>query len=147
MVARSASIADHSGIVYVQAFRPEREALTHIAGKSVASLLEKTARDREALRYPPYHRIFRIVFRDKSEELAEKYATEAYDRLAASAGTLRTIRVAPPMKPLIPKVRGRYERIILVTGERTAPFPPELERILLSEPKVWTFDPDPLSLL
>ncbi|MEI7749456.1 MAG: primosomal protein N' [Candidatus Moraniibacteriota bacterium] len=147
MVARATFMAGPSGRVLIQAFRPEREALTHIADRSVASLLEKAARDREALRYPPYSRVFRIAFRDRTEKEAETLASEAHTRLTEAIGISKTIRVSPAMKPLISKVRGRYERIILVTGPRDKPFPEALEKILLSLPKAWTFDPDPLSLL
>jgi len=44
MVARAASVAGPSGRVLIQAFRPERETLAHIADQSVASLLERPPR-------------------------------------------------------------------------------------------------------
>lgn len=148
IVARSACVAGMAGHVYVQAFRPEREALRHIADKSVFELLEKMVRDRETLRYPPYNRVFRIAFRDSSEDASRKLAFEARERLIeASIGFEKEVRISSPMKPLVPKVRGRFEWVILVTIPRSCAFPSVLEKVLLSEPKSWTFDPDPLSLL
>jgi len=147
IVGRASSVAGSSGSVVVQAFRPERETLRHIAEKSVVELLEKTSRDRESLRYPPYFRIFRLAFRDRVEAESVRLAEEAYERLSTVSDMSGSIRISPPMKPLSPKVRGRYERIILITGPRNEPFPEALEEVLLDMSKSWAFDPDPLSIL
>lgn len=147
MVGRSAVMAGGDGTVIVQAFRPERETIRHIAERSVPELLRKTADDREALRYPPYARIFRIAFRDADESESIRTAKETAERLSKVPDLPVTIRVSPPMKPMVPKVRGRHERIVLVTVPRDEPFPDAFERILLEHPKSWTFDPDPHSLL
>lgn len=147
VIARATALVLPSGTVFVQAFQTERETIRHIREKSVFMLQDEIASDREALRYPPYYRIFRIAFRDPDEQAAEAIATAVRTELSSALGKRHTFRVSPPMKPMIPKVRGSYERVILVTGPRSAPFPPEFERILLSTPKTWTFDPSPLSLL
>jgi primosomal protein N' (replication factor Y) len=148
IIAKSSSIASSiGGSVIIQAFRPERETLNHIAEHSVATLLGKTVRDRESLRYPPFFRMFRIAFRDKTEAESERLADEAYKEFSKPGTTHGAVRISPPMKPLIPKVRGRYERIILVTGLRNEPFPEPLRKILISLSNSWSFDPDPLSLL
>jgi primosomal protein N' len=147
IVARSSLVTGMQGSVYIQTFRPEREALGHIAAKTVAALFEKTTQDRKMLRYPPHYRMFRITVRDKTESSADTLAAEASAHLTTAAATLKNVRVTPPMKPILSKVRGRFERIILITVKRADPFPTELEHVLLSEPNVWTFDPDPLSLL
>ncbi len=147
IVAKALSIAGAGGRVIIQTFHPEREMLMHISDQSVITLMEKTSRDREVLRYPPYFRIFRIAFRDRVEAESIRLADEAYTLLSAQGVADANIRISPPMKPLSPKARGRYERIILVTGPRDEPFPESLQSILLGMSKSWAFDPDPLSML
>ncbi|NTW30737.1 MAG: primosomal protein N', partial [Candidatus Moranbacteria bacterium] len=143
VIAKATALVGSSGTVFVQAFQTERETIRHIREKSVFVLLDEIVSDREALRYPPYYRIFRITFRNPDEKAAEAIAIAVQAELSSARGKSETFRISPPMKPIIPKVRGSYERIILVTGPRIAPFPPEFERILLSIPKTWTFDPSP----
>jgi len=146
-VGRSAIAVGGSGTVVIQAFRPERETLRHIAEKTLPELLRKTASDRESLRYPPYSRVFRIDFRDVEESLAEKSAEECFQRFSKAPDIPETVRTGPPMKPLVPKVRGRHVRTVLVTVPKNGTFPEAFERILLENPKSWAFDPDPHSMI
>lgn len=135
------------GILVVQAFHPERELFRRVADGTEDAFLEKTLEDRKMLRYPPFYTLFRVSFRDPDESVAEEMADRAYGLLAKVAGTLGDVRVSPPSKPLSPKTRGRYERTIVVSVPRGERFPEPLSRVLISLPKGWIFDPDPLSIL
>lgn len=146
ILSRSSSLVGRTGSVIIQTFRPERQLLRHVAERSVGELMAQVSRDRESLRFPPFYRIFRITFRDPDEKEAIRISEDAYERLAGAAGRQGSVRVSHPMKPLIPKVRGRYERSILVTVPREDHFPQPLGTVLLDIRAPWTFDPDPLSL-
>ncbi|HWQ59988.1 MAG TPA: primosomal protein N' [Candidatus Fimivivens sp.] len=146
VISRAKSLIGRDGTVIVQTYRPERQLLQHIAQQSVSELMGQVSRDRESLRYPPNYRLFRISFRDTIESEAKRAAEDACDRFREFVSETKTVRISSPMKPLIPKVRGRYERSVLVTVPRETPFPEPLRNVLLDIRTAWTFDPDPISL-
>lgn len=147
LAAGSVRSEDGTGTVLLQTFHPERDFFRKLTEGDLEGPLRNAGKDREALRYPPYGSLFRIGFREREEEKAGHSAEAAYERLSAAVAAIDGASVSRPMKPLIPKVRGRYERLILVTLPPRRPFPGPLADILRSLPGNWTFDPDPLTIL
>ncbi|NTW15123.1 MAG: primosomal protein N' [Candidatus Moranbacteria bacterium] len=144
-VAKAESATDPSGTVLIQSFRPERRPIPDIVGRSMPELFRIVEKDRESLGYPPFRRFFRIGVRDVSPEAAETAAKEVWESLHARVP--EGVEIKPPVRPLIGKVRGRYEFSILVTASRDASFPDTLQEALLESRVKWSFDPDPLTII
>lgn len=135
------------GRLYLQTFHPERDFFDRIRSGDLETPLRSVGLDREALGYPPYRSLFRIVFRDTTEAGSIAAATDASDRLARVAKMLPDTTVSAPVTPLSQKVRGRYERSILVTIGSGLPFPEPMRDVLTDGPGSWVFEPDPLTVL
>lgn len=136
-----------SGKLILQTFHPERVFFDHIRGGDLETQTKKIALDRESLRYPPYRSLFRIGFRDRSEQTAIDATEHLAARLSEAASDISDTTVSPPMKPLLPKKRGRYERFVLVNMPEYSEFPETMRDILLDTSGNWFFEPDPLSIL
>lgn len=135
------------GTVLFQTFHPERVFFEDIAKGNVERPLGKAALDREALGYPPYRAMLRIVFRDPDEGKAETMANDALERLVTAVEDLKDVGVSGPVKPLVPKTRGRYGRILILSSPPDTPLPETVTNILVSLPGNPGFEPDPLSML
>lgn len=139
--------AKDGGSALFQTFHPERVFFEDIAKGNAERPFGKAAEDREALRYPPYRSMLRIVFRDTDEKKAEKAARDAFETLADASKKTKDVTVSGPVKPLVPKTRGRYGRIVFLSSPPESPLPETLTDILVSLPGNPGFEPDPLSML
>jgi len=149
MISRafSADLENGRGRLLLQTFRPERDFFDRIREGDLETPIGRVEKDREALRYPPYRALFRIGFRDRSEISSERVTDTVRERLAKLASDMADITVSPVMKPLLPKIRGRYERFFLVSLPAGEPLPDSIRDLLLDVPGSWFFEPDPLSIL
>ncbi len=64
------------GKVIVQTYMPQHEAVNHAAQMAVDEFYKKELENRAELRFPPFSRLFRLVFRGKSEESVRAAAEE-----------------------------------------------------------------------
>jgi len=135
------------GKLLLQTFHPDREFFDRIRQGDLETPLGKVALDREALRYPPYRTLFRIGFRERSEAATEQVAAVARERLLSIASSLSDTDVSPVIRPLLPKIRGRYVRFLHVSVPSGIPFPDTMRDTLLEMSGAWFFEEDPLSVL
>ncbi len=149
MISRAFSVALENvrGRLLLQTFRPERDFFDRIREGDLETLGRRVGEDREALRYPPYRALFRIGFRDRSETSVERVTDMMRECLARLASDTTDITVSLLMRPLLPRIRGRYERFFLVSLPAGEPFPDSMRDLLLDAPGSWFFESDPLSIL
>jgi primosomal protein N' (replication factor Y) (superfamily II helicase) len=98
------------GEVIVQTLAPAAPSILHAARHDAAAFLGEEMARREALRYPPFSELTRIVLRAESEQRLERAAAEL-------AATLRP--ALPPDTELLGpapmfRVRGRHRRRLLL---------------------------------
>lgn len=138
---------DREGSVLIQTFHPERELFRALAESEENRFLEKLLLDRETLGYPPYRRMFRFIIKDENDSKAKEVAEQAFALLSEAFRKSEVVRILPPTRPLKPKTRGKYEWQIVLSTRDSRPFPEKARKIIISIPKSWAFDPDPLSLV
>ncbi|MGL4982048.1 MAG: replication restart helicase PriA, partial [Treponemataceae bacterium] len=64
------------GKVIIQSYNPQRSAIAFACKNAIAEFYEKELEQRQILGFPPFSRLIRLVFRSKSEQLAEESAFE-----------------------------------------------------------------------
>jgi primosomal protein N' (replication factor Y) len=98
------------GEVIVQTLAPTAPSVVHAAGHDAAAFLGEEMTRREALRYPPFSHLTRIVLRSESEQRLERVAAELAAVLRPSLpGDTELLGPAPMFR-----VRGRHRRRLLL---------------------------------
>ena len=119
-VAGRAGRADRPGRVVVQTFIPDHYALAPVANHDFEGFYRKEIEHREALGYPPFAELTRVIIHAEEEadarKAAETLAGVARSRIPAGA---RVELLGPAPAPLT-KLRGRYRFMLLLKGDDKA---------------------------
>jgi primosomal protein N' (replication factor Y) len=119
-VAGRAGRADRPGRVVVQTFVPDHYALAPVASHDYESFYREEIEHREALGYPPFAALTRVVLQaeevDQAREAAETLARVARREIPDGA---RVELLGPAPAPLA-KLRGRYRFMLLLKGDDEA---------------------------
>jgi primosomal protein N' (replication factor Y) (superfamily II helicase) len=105
------------GEVIVQTLAPAAPSIVHAANHDAASFLGEEVVRRQALRYPPFSHLTRIVLKAESEARLDRAAAELANALASALpGDTDLLGPAPMFR-----VRNRHRRrILLKASEREA---------------------------
>jgi primosomal protein N' (replication factor Y) len=105
------------GEVIVQTLAPAAPSITHAAGHDAASFLAEEVERRQALRYPPFSHLTRIVLKAESEQRLDRAAALLAEGLVAVLPEDTDLLGPAPMF----RVRNRHRRrILLKASEREA---------------------------
>jgi primosomal protein N' (replication factor Y) len=119
-VAGRAGRADRPGRVVVQTFVPDHYALAPVATHDFESFYRKEIEHREALGYPPFAGLTRVVVHaeevDQAREAAETIARAARSQIPE--GT--RVELLGPAPAPIAKLRGRFRFMLLIKGDDEA---------------------------
>ncbi|RKX77998.1 MAG: primosomal protein N' [Spirochaetes bacterium] len=103
------------GKVVVQTFRPENESIRYAVKMDMKGFYDQELKTREALSFPPFSRLFRIVFRGKSRSKTENIAEKFSDQIRRAVRDFA--EVLGPAECPISLVAGNYRfQIILKTS-------------------------------
>ena len=106
------------GKVIVQTFRPENEAIRYAVTRDVEKFFDRELDIRQALQFPPYSRLFRIVFRGRLKEVVQKEAA-TFSSLLRPHIEGKAVLLGPAECPLS-MVSGNYRSQVII---RTTEFP------------------------
>ena len=145
-VAGRAGRSDRGGRVVLQTYQPEHYAVQAAAQNDYERFCRRELTFRQAMGYPPYRRLARLVYWDKDAQRARKAAValkrsinrEIRRRDACDA----TLEVIGPAPPFYERLRTFWRQQILILG----PDPACLLRNL-DIPPGWRVDLDPVSTL
>jgi len=137
------------GKVIVQTYMPQHDAVKYAAQLAMDEFYQKEIENRSELKFPPFSRLFRVVFRGKSEEMVQRAAETLARNLE------RELRggaeVLGPAECPIGVIAGNHRYQIIL---RTKTFLPvhgvlrtELSRNKLPRGVYLEVDVDPVSLL
>ncbi len=153
------------GKVVIQTYRPQNEAVMFAAANQIDSFYSRELQAREALRFPPYVRLFRLVFRGRDREKVKACALDVASRLASRLETGREARtpdeeasearrgteILGPAECPIAMISSNYRCQLLVRTERFASLHAAVGQVLsgFKPPRnVYVeVDVDPVSLL
>jgi primosomal protein N' (replication factor Y) len=108
-VAGRTGRSERGGRVLVQTFNPEHPAIAAAAEHGYRRFVDGELPHREALAYPPFGRMARLVVRSQVEDEAAQFARQLGDRLVAAAEEAKlSVRVLGPAPAPITKLRGYF---------------------------------------
>lgn len=116
-VAGRAGRGDEPGLVIIQTFNPDHYSLKAAAEGDYESFYEIEARSREALGYPPFAELARILVTSASEKQAEETARKIAKELKERQGG---IKVLGPSPAPLSRVEGKSRWHILLLGKDPA---------------------------
>lgn len=115
-VAGRAGRAGDTGQVVIQTTDPEHPVFKHVATHDYDSLYEEQLQEREAFRYPPFHRIIQLNLRHRELSRLETAARTLQERLTQSFGN----RCSQVIIPQIARVQNQFGRQIILKIESDA---------------------------
>ncbi|MEE8164513.1 MAG: primosomal protein N', partial [Myxococcota bacterium] len=119
-VAGRAGRAARPGRVVVQTFLPDHYAIAPVVTHDFEGFYREEIRHREALGYPPFGQLTRIVIHSEDER-ATKQAAETLARVArAEIPDGARLQVLGPAPAPIARLRGRYRFVLLFKGSDEA---------------------------
>ncbi|MFZ2192639.1 MAG: primosomal protein N' [Candidatus Moraniibacteriota bacterium] len=128
------------GMVIIQTYHPENKLLQAIVQKNYPLFYQKELSDREALSYPPFGKIAKLVFQDYNKPRVDEETKKGYDRLTEAKNELK---ITEPQDCFIPKIRGKFRKQIIIKFDSS--LPEKTKQILKSLPSGWIIDIDPIS--
>jgi primosomal protein N' (replication factor Y) len=140
------------GRVLVQTLSPDAPAIVAALRHDLAAFARKELPHREALGYPPFASMIRIVVRGASQEAAHAWTEELTRCLKERvAGVTPAIRILGPAAAPMARLRGEYRfqvQLQSVDGDGLR----EVVRAVADEAKtpdgvIWTIDVDPLDMM
>lgn len=138
--------AKFPGEVILQTFQTENNILKWAAEKNYEAFYKNEIKEREALSYPPFSQLVKITFQNVNEEKTEKEAQRIYREINLKVKNKKNIQVSAPHFPLIPKVRRRFKKQIVIKI-KTQKIPAELKKVLEKLGAGWIIDIDPISII
>ena len=107
------------GKVIIQTFQPNHEILKFVSDYNFKELLKGQLVERQSFRYPPYYRLIHVLVRHRN-----RYKVEQASLFLAK--TMRTVfehRVLGPEYPSFERLKGYYQKQILLKVERELSYP------------------------
>ena len=146
IVGRTGRVGSNfSGKAIIQTFNPENSVITLAAKMDYLSFYEKEIEERKTLSYPPFSRLIKLIFQNESKQKTERETEKIYDSLLKFYRKYPNIKISPPQNPLVPKIRGRYRKQIIIKNLKET-LPQELKKILQNLPFGYIMDIDPISI-
>lgn len=133
------------GKVVIQTFNPENFVVKTAAEMNYEKFYKKEIEERKTLNYPPFRRLIKLAYQHESKEKVEKEAKKLYDEIKARSGNIKGFAVSKPQDPLVPKVRGRFRKQMVIKFK--ADMPQALRKILEKLGSEWITDIDPIGII
>jgi primosomal protein N' (replication factor Y) len=139
------------GRVVVQTSTPDHPAIRAAAAHDYEAFVRSELPIREALLYPPFGHVIRLVVRSLDERAAADWSGAIADRLRRAAGAAAGIRVLGPAPAPIARLRDRFRWHVQVHGPE-GPALRDLVRRATADLKTpdsvaWIVDVDPVEML
>ncbi|MDI6778142.1 MAG: primosomal protein N' [Patescibacteria group bacterium] len=146
MLNQAKSLADRNGKIIIQTTYPDDFLLASFRNRSTAEFLNKELAERKKTINPPFSRLVKIFYRDKSKKRADAEAKKVSGLLEALSDS--SIDISEPYEPFAAKKRGYYYKNILIKADpnndfRKLPIFPVLGGLK----KGWTIDVEPISTI
>ncbi len=139
------------GRVVVQTSTPDHPAIRAAATHDYEAFVRSELPIREALLYPPFGCIVRIVVRSVDDAAAERWAAHVAERLREAAAGIAGIRVLGPAPAPITRLRDRFRWHVQAHGPEGAALRDIVRRatatLATPDDVAWIVDVDPVEML
>jgi primosomal protein N' (replication factor Y) len=150
-VAGRSGRGPRGGRVVVQTSTPEHPAIRAAAAHDYESFIRSELPIREALLYPPYGSVVRLVVRSLDDQAAADWAKHLVERLRKAAEGASAVRILGPAPAPITRIRDRFRWHLQVhgpDGDRLRELVSRATASIKTPDKVaWIIDVDPVEML
>lgn len=136
-VAGRAGRREERGLVLLQSFQPDHRIIQEVTTYDYEVMFREQMADRKQYHYPPYYRLIHIELRHPKVEIVSATADFLAERLRRLFGK----RILGPEFAPVARVRGQYQKRIIVKLESGMPLP-KVKDALLKERQRLQFHPD-----
>jgi primosomal protein N' (replication factor Y) len=105
------------GTVIIQTTDKKHPILQFVIENDYYGMFLSQMEVRKTYKYPPFYRLIRLTVKDKQNELVDLSSKMLADELKKIFGS----RVLGPEYPMIPRIKNKYLKTILIKFERNAP--------------------------
>jgi primosomal protein N' (replication factor Y) len=146
MLGQAKDLVEKNGELLVQTSRRDDFLLDSFQKSDSAGFLDKELKARKKTNNPPFARLVKLTFRDKSRKKVETETKNVFGLLSNLADS--SMNVGEPYNPFAPKKRGYYCQNILLKTKPDA----DLRRspifsVVSGLKKGWTVDVEPVSII
>ena len=146
LIGRAGRTASHCpGKAVIQTFNPENFVLKTAAEMNFENFYQKEIRERKTLKYPPFSKLVKLLFRNRSRTRTDSETASIYKFLKNLPS--KNIQVLPPHYPLVPKIRDTFRKQIIIKILNSTEIPAPLEKFLKKLSADWAIDIDPISII
>lgn len=134
-VAGRAGRGDKKGEVIIQTYSPEHFAVEHARIHDYEGFYKKEILMREALKNPPFTKIFHMVFSSEDEKLLQEKVTDIGERLRIYLKNYDNIILLGPSPCMISKIKNNYRWQIMLKGNFTPDIQEKIKTFIQDEMK------------
>lgn len=134
-VAGRAGRGDKKGEVIIQTYSPEHFAVEHAKIHDYEGFYKKEILMREALKNPPFTKIFHMVFSSEDEKLLQEKVTDIGERLRIYLKNYDNIILLGPSPCMISKIKNNYRWQIMLKGNFTPDIQEKIKTFIQDEMK------------
>jgi primosomal protein N' (replication factor Y) len=139
-VNRPGSFQD--GKFIIQTFNPENPFFDYLKKWDWQSFSKKELETRKTIAYPPFSRFIKLIYRNNNKEKVDKNIKNVYNQLEKEQGK-EILFIFPPFYGNIEKIRGSYQKFILIKTKPVKKYPLKIQKIFNKLGENWYFDVDP----
>ncbi|HUD08637.1 MAG TPA: primosomal protein N' [Candidatus Saccharimonadales bacterium] len=145
-VFNMANLLSEDGVLLIQSFFGGSPLFDFLEKKELKKYFTQELAMRKRLGYPPFRKLVKLSFRDKSEKRAASETKKAFDLLRATGNN--TVEIIGPYIPFSGEKKGIYTRNILIKcdPEKNISDLP-IRAVIGGLGKGWSVDVDPISIM
>jgi primosomal protein N' (replication factor Y) len=125
-VSGRAGRKNKQGKVIIQTGVPNHHVIQEVIHQYYESLYANELEERKSFLYPPFHRLIKIVVKNKDYKTTHEAAQHLRDLLYKRLGE----NIIGPESPFVSRIRNQYIKEMLIKVERNATYLPELKRFI-----------------
>lgn len=133
------------GKFIIQTYNPENTTIKSVIKQEFEEFYKNELPQRAALKYPPYYRLIKLIFRTKNKSRLEKETKIVFEKIKAFSENNKDILIFKPFTPLLSKIRDSFRKQIIVKLKGNN-LPEDLKNYLRKLGSDWIIDIDPISL-
>jgi len=144
-VFNMANLLSEDGVLLVQSFFGGSPLFDFLEKKELKKYFAEELAMRKRLGYPPFRKLVKLSFRDKSEKRAASETKKAFDLLRATGNNM--VEIIGPYIPFSGQKKGIYTRNILIKCDpkkNISDLP--IRAVIGGLGKGWSVDVDPISI-
>lgn len=145
-VFNMANLINEDGILLVQSFFGGSPLFDFLEKKELKKYFSQELAVRKRLSYPPFRKLVKLSYRDKSEKKAVSETKKAFDLLRATGNNM--VEIIGPYVPFSGQNKGIYSQNILIKcdPEKNISDLP-IRAVIGGLRKGWSVDVDPISIM